>query len=275
MAHPDLSAEAKEFKLQTDASINGIAAVLIQEQDGKERVISYVSRPLRRSELAYTIREWEALAIMFGCEQNYTYLHGRHFSVHTDHESLKWLNDERRHGRILRWATRLSPFRFDIHHIPGKRNSLADVPSRMPVEYDNDRRQNEALEQSMEERMFANGGGYGVNPEPNAEEAEENEKSDRAYAWCNRELTLKRYEKIANDKEEAKLGRLKTTERGWITVAIPTNQDLNGELRVCNVVNGRWTIVQAKSDKFTFWTEAWQRRTKTRTVRQTNRTRTT
>ena len=41
------------FKLHTDASVLGLEAILYQVQDGVEKVISYASRSLTRSEAKY------------------------------------------------------------------------------------------------------------------------------------------------------------------------------------------------------------------------------
>src|SRR6266542_3411713 len=63
VAHPDFE---KPFILYTDASREGIEAVLHQKDDqGKERIIAYVSRALNQHEKNYPIIEKECLAIIW------------------------------------------------------------------------------------------------------------------------------------------------------------------------------------------------------------------
>ena len=61
-AHPNFE---KPFILYTDASEEGIGAVLHQKDDqSKERIIAYVSRVLNQYEKNYSIIEKECLAIV-------------------------------------------------------------------------------------------------------------------------------------------------------------------------------------------------------------------
>ena len=53
----------KPFILHTDASTDGLGAVLYQEQDGLERVIAYASRGLRKSEWNYPAHKLEFLCL--------------------------------------------------------------------------------------------------------------------------------------------------------------------------------------------------------------------
>ncbi|KAG8172455.1 hypothetical protein JTE90_004429 [Oedothorax gibbosus] len=81
----------KMFILDTDASKEGIGAVLSQEVDGKERVIAYFSKSLSKPERNYCVTRKELLAIVKAVEHFHHYLYGRRFLVKTDHASLTWL----------------------------------------------------------------------------------------------------------------------------------------------------------------------------------------
>ena len=83
----------KDFLLTTDACTTGISYILSQLDDkGRERVIAYGGRGLRKSEVNYTVSELECLAIIEGTRCYHTYLAGRPFTIITDHISLKYLN---------------------------------------------------------------------------------------------------------------------------------------------------------------------------------------
>ena len=72
----------KPFKVHTDASENGLVAVLYQEQDdGTTRVIVYASRSLSKSEKRYHSSKLKALKWSI-CEMFHEYLYGGEFEVH-------------------------------------------------------------------------------------------------------------------------------------------------------------------------------------------------
>src|SRR6185295_2132703 len=130
---PDFTREFK-FTLQTDASDQGLGAVLCQEDtDGKMHPVAFASRRLTDAELKYHTQEKEALAIIWACEKFRPYLMSETFDVETDHGSLKWLLGTQK-GRLARWAMRLSEFDLKIKPKPGKLNGNADAPSRFPVD---------------------------------------------------------------------------------------------------------------------------------------------
>ncbi|KAJ4442427.1 hypothetical protein ANN_04013 [Periplaneta americana] len=126
---PDFS---KPFVLQCDASDLAIASVLNQDIGGELAPIGYASRKLTPLENKYPIYERECLAVIFGCEKFRSFLENKEFVVHTDSEALSYLrNHPRQLGRIGRWILRLAPFKFNIVHIPGKDNFVADCLSRV------------------------------------------------------------------------------------------------------------------------------------------------
>ena len=121
------------FQLFTDASNEGIGAILGQIQDGKEVAIAYAGRDFNAAERNYSTTEREALAVVFWLKKFEPYLYGRKFILHTDHRSLKWLmsiSDST--GRLARWSLLLQQYDFEIKHCPGTANANADALSRLP-----------------------------------------------------------------------------------------------------------------------------------------------
>jgi hypothetical protein len=83
--------EGGEFILDVDGCDTGIGAVLIQMQEGRERVIAYASRSLNKAESNYCLTEKELLAVRYFIEYFRQYLLGRRFRVRSDHQALVWL----------------------------------------------------------------------------------------------------------------------------------------------------------------------------------------
>ena len=120
------------FVLQTDASSTGLGAVLTQTTDGMEHVISYASRSLSDAEKNYTTTEQECLAIIWAIQKFCAYLEGYHFTVITDHSSLRWLHNLKTpSGRLARWALSLLEYDYEIIHRKGSYHYVPDALSRM------------------------------------------------------------------------------------------------------------------------------------------------
>ena len=119
LAYPD---ENVDFILDTDASHQGIGAVLSQVHNGSERVIAYGSRKMSRPERRYCVTRKELLAIVHFVKHFRHYLYGRKFLIRTDHGSLRWLmNFKNPEGQLARWLEVLGSYTFDIQHRPGKK----------------------------------------------------------------------------------------------------------------------------------------------------------
>ncbi len=87
VAHPDFE---KPFILYTDASGEGIGAVLYQKDDqGKECIIACTSRTLNQHEKNYPITEKECLAIVWNIKKFRQYLGIKPFSIITDYVALE------------------------------------------------------------------------------------------------------------------------------------------------------------------------------------------
>jgi len=125
---------ALPFILQTDASGDGIAAVLTQVVDGAEHPVGFISRQLSVHEKNYSAIEWECLAVVWAVGVFEVYLVDAPFTVVTDHAPLRWLPTKRMgNSRLQRWALTLSEFSFTVLHRAGKKNGNVDALSRMPV----------------------------------------------------------------------------------------------------------------------------------------------
>lgn len=124
----------KPFTLQTDAAETGLGVALTQNIEGTDRIIAYASRTLTPAEKNYSTTEKECLAIVWGIEKMRPYLEAYHFTVLTDHQSLRWLHSIKSpSGRLARWSIFLQQYDFEIKYRKGALNRVADALSRQPL----------------------------------------------------------------------------------------------------------------------------------------------
>jgi hypothetical protein len=79
------------MEVHCDASQYRIGAVLVQQHEGKERVLAYASRLLSSPEINYSVSEKECLALVWSLRKFRSYISGLKVKVVTDHHSLCWL----------------------------------------------------------------------------------------------------------------------------------------------------------------------------------------
>ncbi|KAJ8015006.1 hypothetical protein DPEC_G00021660 [Dallia pectoralis] len=122
-----------KFVLDTDASNEGLGAVLAQVTAKGERVIAYYSRTFSRPEKNYCVTRRELLAVVESVNQFKYYLCGLKFLIRTDHASLKcFLSFREPEGQVARWIERLQEYNFTILHRKGEAHTNADGLSRRP-----------------------------------------------------------------------------------------------------------------------------------------------
>jgi len=127
---------SSEIRLRTDASIDGLGAMLEQNNNGEWHPIAYASRSTTNAEKPI---ESEALSIVFGCERFHEYLYGRHFQIFNDHKPLKAIFEKpitKCPARIQRFMLRLQRYDFELSYSPGKSMIVAGALSRAAVSSD-------------------------------------------------------------------------------------------------------------------------------------------
>ena len=129
LKYPDFN---ERFILTTDASGEGLGAVLSQGEIGKDLPVAFASRTLNQAEKNYSTTEKELLAIVWGMRYFRPYLYGRKFTVVTDHKPLTWIMNVKDPGsRLLRWRIKLEEYEYEVMYKKGALNTNADALSRI------------------------------------------------------------------------------------------------------------------------------------------------
>ena len=128
------------LRLACDASPYGIGGVLSHlTENNEERPIGYISRTLTPAEKNYSQIDKEALAIVWSVKKFYNYICGRHFTLYTDHQPLKYIFSPSTGipvmsaARQQRYAAFLSGFNYTIEYKSSKNHANADSFSRLPL----------------------------------------------------------------------------------------------------------------------------------------------
>ena len=134
LAYPRFGPE-EEFVLETDASLNGLGAVLGQRQDdGHIHPIAYASRSLQPHETNYAISELETLGLVWAVKMFRPYILGHHCVILTDHSACtSLLNAAHPSAKLARWAMAIQERDLEIRHRSGRSNASADALPRNPV----------------------------------------------------------------------------------------------------------------------------------------------
>lgn len=116
----------------TDASVSGVGAVYGQGLEWQTcRPAGFMSKKFTSAQHSYFTYEQEALGALEALLKWEDKLIGRHFKLVTDHKALIFLSEKKKlPGRIERWIEYLSRFDYEIIHVPGEQNKVADALSR-------------------------------------------------------------------------------------------------------------------------------------------------
>ena len=199
LAFPDEN--GGEFILDADASNVALGSVLSQVQEDQEKVIAYYSKCFSRTERKYCTTRKELLAIVSSVKHFHTYLYGRHFTVRSDHGSLRWLmNFSILEGQTARFIEFLSTYDFHVEHRSGVIHRNADAMSRRPCSDSNCK-----YCEKIERRNEANDTGL-INREDGStvesSSVTEPEKKDGMLRCCSTEMDALVPSSIENGKSQ-------------------------------------------------------------------------
>ena len=124
----------KDFLLETDASKEGLGAVLSQKQeDGQFHPVAYGSRALTTHEKNYHSTKLEFLALKWAVTEHFKeYLLYQPFLVKTDDNPLTYIMttpnlDSTGH----QWVSALAKYNFQLEYQKGQDNAVADALSQV------------------------------------------------------------------------------------------------------------------------------------------------
>ena len=138
LAFPDfkvaMSCE-RPFRLITDASVDGLGAVIEQKQsDDSIRPLGFLSRTTMPNKRNWSATELECAAIVWAVKKNRQLFYGIPVVVVSDHQPLK--NLESLSTKVNRFQRRydfLSAYSKTLEYRPGTANGNADLLSCLPL----------------------------------------------------------------------------------------------------------------------------------------------
>ena len=211
--------------MTTDASEVSVGAILQQDFGSGLQPICYESRKLNPAETRYSAYERELLGIVWAVGKWRHYLAHRHFTIQTDHDSLKHLpNQPATNRRMWKWVQVLQGYDCDLVHIPGKHNP-ADFLSRRSTRNVKDMVAVREEEESLVKRLQLG--------EDKSDDAIQR-KLDKIFAKSRPELAL-----MASQKNESETRAAIFLSRSQITLS----RDLRDSIKTGLSQDRRWAAV--------------------------------
>ena len=129
----------KDFLLETDASKEGLGAVLSQKQeDGWFHPVAYGSQALTMHEKNYHFTKLEFLALKWAVMEHFKeYLLYQPFLVKTDKNPLTYImTTPKLDATMHQWVSALAKYNFHLEHQKGQDNAVADALSQVTTHLD-------------------------------------------------------------------------------------------------------------------------------------------
>jgi hypothetical protein len=119
-----------ETTIQTDASLKGLSAVLLQGG----QPVCYASKALTEAEQRYSNIEREALGVVWGLERFHYFVYGKKCNVHTDHKPLETIFRKKLSScpsRLQRFVLRALKYDVTVTYVKCEQVPIADALSRV------------------------------------------------------------------------------------------------------------------------------------------------
>ncbi|XP_048583419.1 uncharacterized protein K02A2.6-like [Nematostella vectensis] len=120
----------EETVIQTDASLKGVGAVLLQGG----QPVCYASKALTETEQNYSNIEREALGVVWELERFHYFIYGKQCTVNTDHKPLESIFKKKLTScpaRLQRFVLRALKYDVTVKYVKGSDVSIADALSRL------------------------------------------------------------------------------------------------------------------------------------------------
>ena len=127
----------KPFRLETDASKEGLGAVLLQESDdGQYHPVAFASRELKGGEPKCHSSKLEFLALKWAVtEQFREYLQYQPFTMRTDNNPLTYILTTPNLDTLgHHWVVALAGYNMKLEYLKGSDNKVADTLSRVSTQ---------------------------------------------------------------------------------------------------------------------------------------------
>ena len=121
-----------EIVIQTDACNTGMGAYLFQVREGKEVPIAFMSKAFDKILGKWCTFQQEGFVIYYAIKKWRHLLLDKKFTLMTDHANLMYLKGYS-DPKVLRWMLALQEYDFEVKHIKGSDNKVADAFSRLCV----------------------------------------------------------------------------------------------------------------------------------------------
>ena len=117
--------------------IEQLSVRLQRDKDGKVNIIEFYSKLFTKTERGWHASAKEAYAIVLSLEHWRKYILPFKTIIYSDHMNHKYLFDNSKikdsnhsSSKLWRWAARTQDFDFEVRHVSGSNNGLADFISR-------------------------------------------------------------------------------------------------------------------------------------------------